>query len=156
MHLQYNRQSRSKTTISLFYCIINHATSLIPAVVCLCLSCHSQILCHPPGALTKTHSGTCREAGCWWPHCLPATCFRADDILMSLPFAPLHSNCGRDEYLPPWESITALLTVAAEYNLSLGPTYVAPGAATDASCSLNGISQCPRGVGKQQRLVTSL
>lgn len=37
-------------------------------------------------------------------------------------------------YLPLQESNAALLTVTAEYNLSLGQTYVAPGAAADASC----------------------
>lgn len=154
MHLQYNYRSLSKTTISLFYCIINHASSLIPAVVRLCLSCHSQILCHPPGALTKTHLQRSRVlvATVSSGYMLPRWWYFN---VSPLPFAPLHSNCGRDEYLPPWESITALLTVAAEYNLSLGPTYAAPGTATDASCSLNDISQCSRGVGKQQRLVTS-
>lgn len=50
------------------------------------------------------------------------------------------------EYLPLWESITALLTVAAEYNLSLEPTYAAPGVAADASCFFNDISQCSHGV----------
>lgn len=59
---------------------------------------------------------------------------------------------GLDIY-PLRESIAALLSVAARYNLSLGPTYAAPGFAADASCFPNDISQCSCGVKKAQHLV---
>lgn len=65
-------------------------------------------------------------------------------------------HCGsllllQGEIFTPRQSIGVLLTVAAENNLSLGPTYVAPGF---ASCFLIDIPLCSCGVGKEQNVRT--
>ena len=113
-----------------FYACFNITTLFPHRIIFLILSC---LLLGSVSPTRRSHQNTHKLLTGW--QCLQAT--HVDDILMSLHcHSLLFTQVVGGVNIYPCEN-RLLLTVASDYNLSFGLTYVALGIAADANCFLS-------------------